>query len=61
MCWLRAAFAVALDCIATRTGESAPANPGDQALVASRHHRGQLVIETRVGPPVAGQAEVNRG
>src|SRR6266487_96044 len=54
-------FAVALDCIATRTGESAPANPGDQALAASRHHRGQLVIGTRVGPPVAGQAEVNRG
>jgi hypothetical protein len=38
----------------------AEANPGDQALVAGRHHRGQLVIETRIGPPVAGQAEVSR-
>src|SRR5258708_1720896 len=31
MCWLRAAFAVALDCIATRTGKSAPGQTGGTA------------------------------
>jgi hypothetical protein len=31
MCWLRAAFAAALDCIATRTGESAPGQTGGAA------------------------------
>src|ERR1039457_2127991 len=31
MCWLRAAFTVALDCIATRTGESAPGQTGGTA------------------------------
>jgi hypothetical protein len=25
------------------------------------HHRGQLIVETRVHAPVAGQAEVDRG
>jgi hypothetical protein len=39
----------------------ARAYPGDQALVAGRHHRGQLVIEARVDPPAAGQAQVHRG
>jgi hypothetical protein len=38
----------------------AQAYPGDQALVAGRHHRGQLVIEARTDAPVAGQAEVDR-
>jgi len=37
------------------------AHPGDQALVAGRHHRGQLVIKARVDPPAAGQAQVHRG
>ncbi len=37
------------------------AYPGDQALVAGRHHRGQLVIEARVDPPATGQAQVHRG
>src|SRR6185437_10939230 len=39
----------------------AQACPGDQALVAGRYHRGQLVIEARVDPPAAGQAQVHRG
>src|SRR6516165_9871791 len=33
---------------------------GDQALVAGRHHHGQLVIKARADAPVAGQAEVDR-
>src|SRR5690348_9339328 len=37
------------------------AYPGNQALVAGRYHRGQLVIEARVDPPAAGQAQVHRG
>ena len=39
----------------------AQANAGDQALVAGRHHRGQLVIETCADAPVTGQPEVHRG
>jgi hypothetical protein len=38
----------------------AQAYPGEEALVAGRHHRGQLVIEACVDAPVTGQAEVNR-
>ena len=37
----------------------AQAYPGDEALVAGRYHRGELVIEARVDAPVTGQAEVN--
>src|SRR6266487_4532369 len=36
MCWLRAAFAVALDCIATRAGDSAPGQPSGSAASARR-------------------------
>ena len=36
------------------------ADTRDQALVAGRHHGGQLVIEARVGLAGAGQAEVDR-
>ena len=38
----------------------AQAHPGDQVLVAGRHHRCQLVIEARADAPVAGQAKVDR-
>jgi len=38
----------------------ARAYPGDQVLVAGRHHRCQLVIEARAAASVAGQAEVDR-
>ena len=31
MCWLRAAIAIALDCIATRTGERGPGQTGGSA------------------------------
>ena len=31
MCWFRPAFAVALDCAATRTGDSAPGQTGGSA------------------------------
>ena len=34
--------------------------PGDEALVAGRHHRSQLVIEARIDASVTEQAEVNR-
>jgi uncharacterized membrane protein YbhN (UPF0104 family) len=38
----------------------AQAYPGDEALVAGRDHRRQLVIEPRVDPPATGQAQVHR-
>jgi hypothetical protein len=33
---------------------------GDEALVARRHHRGQLVIEARANVPATRQPEVHR-
>ena len=33
--------------------------PGDQAFVARRHHRGELVVEASVYAPVTGHAEVD--
>jgi predicted MFS family arabinose efflux permease len=39
----------------------AQAYPGDEAIVAGRHHRGQLVIEACADAAVTGQPEVDRG
>src|SRR5256885_14621486 len=52
--------AACADVMPSRAAVWMTTGPGDEALVAGRYHRGQLVVEARVHAPATGQAEVNR-